>query len=218
MDGNWEVVIPKTDSKLLLQVSGGADSAIGLWLYLKHIKEYNLKVKVRTFTGFPDHVPSIGWTAENIIDFVEERFPNIIEHRYVIPYVKRSKAANNKVEVFRKLIAEIKLNDKIDYSVAFRTANPPGDLPELKEGRETVRDGGTEIMFKTHIRPFAQIDKKEIALLYSKEGLMDTLYLMTASCIELNPILTEHYTKPCKKCWWCREKYWAFGSYDGGIQ
>ena len=28
---------------------------------------------------------------------------------------------------------------------------------------------------------------------------------------------TDNFTKPCKECWWCREKKWAFGMYDGGV-
>ena len=58
--------------------------------------------------------------------------------------------------------------------------------------------------------PFGAIDKKQIKLQYRYHGIVD-LANMTVSCIA-------DQTQPCRECWWCKERFWAFGNYDGGIQ
>ena len=45
---------------------------------------------------------------------------------------------------------------------------------------------------------------------------MDNLFPITWSCISYGD-KTDYWTHPCKTCWWCKEKLWAFGSYDGGV-
>ena len=68
-----------------------------------------------------------------------------------------------------------------------------------------------------HVKPFVNIDKRWIAGMYEQLGLMDELFPMTASCIGDNED-SKFYTEPCGKCFWCYEKKWAFGCYDGGIK
>jgi 7-cyano-7-deazaguanine synthase in queuosine biosynthesis len=58
--------------------------------------------------------------------------------------------------------------------------------------------------------PWSIVDKKFIAAQYKKFGI-EELSTLTNSCIISSK-------SPCKKCWWCKERYWAFGSYDGGIK
>ena len=53
--------------------------------------------------------------------------------------------------------------------------------------------------------PFININKKEIARLYKSLDI-ETLYSMTRSCESLTA-LDVH----CGKCWWCKERLWAFG-------
>ena len=45
---------------------------------------------------------------------------------------------------------------------------------------------------------------------------MKELFPITASCVGYAKE-TDYFTKPCKVCWWCREKKWAFGMYDGEV-
>tara|TARA_R100000541_G_scaffold49349_1_gene56510 strand:- start:98 stop:580 length:483 start_codon:yes stop_codon:yes gene_type:complete len=58
--------------------------------------------------------------------------------------------------------------------------------------------------------PFGAVDKKWIKLQYRYYGIVD-LANMTVSCIA-------DQKEPCRECWWCKERFWAFGNYDGGIQ
>ena len=77
--------------------------------------------------------------------------------------------------------------------------------PDEEELIALTKTPGIEFVF-----PFATVNKKFIAAQYKKFGL-EELSTMTSSCV-----VSSH--EPCKECWWCKERYWAFGSYDGGVQ
>ena len=62
-------------------------------------------------------------------------------------------------------------------------------------------------------QPFLNKTKKDFADLYEEHNLMDSLFPYTASCVG-KAEKTNNFTKPCQKCFWCLEKYWAFNMYD----
>jgi tRNA(Ile)-lysidine synthase TilS/MesJ len=64
-----------------------------------------------------------------------------------------------------------------------------------------------ELREEIEVRPFFNINKKEIAEKYKELGLLDTLFPLTKSC-EDRTVLNGH----CGKCWWCLERKWAFGT------
>jgi 7-cyano-7-deazaguanine synthase in queuosine biosynthesis len=103
------------------------------------------------------------------------------------------------------------------------TKNPPED-EETKfvyhgEGRDLSRDGivasDAVVVWKHHrtnmlkMRPFRNIDKKGIAELYEKFGLLDTLFPITRSC----ELTTTDFSEHCGTCWFCEERKWGFGRY-----
>ena len=78
---------------------------------------------------------------------------------------------------------------------------------------------------KYEIRPFRNMNKKEVAGLVKELGLDKTLFPVTETCeteIFVYPNMTRDFNmsytnpgaEPCKRCWPCREKYWAYGLYD----
>lgn len=67
----------------------------------------------------------------------------------------------------------------------------------------------------SHYKPFVNVNKKFLAGLYEQEDIMD-LHNITESCTGF-PKDTNWFTEPCKRCFWCYERKWAFGSYDGGV-
>ena len=67
----------------------------------------------------------------------------------------------------------------------------------------------------SHYKPFVNVNKKFLAGLYEQENIMD-LHNITESCTGF-PKDTNWFTEPCKRCFWCYERKWAFGSYDGGV-
>lgn len=70
--------------------------------------------------------------------------------------------------------------------------------------------------------PWYAVDKTFIAAMYHKFDLMDDLYPLTESCIHAPYVNTCGNVKfekpPCRVCYWCNERYYAFGSYDYALQ
>ena len=61
---------------------------------------------------------------------------------------------------------------------------------------------------KSFCTPFVNINKQQVAMLYRELGI-EELYKMTRSC-ESTIINDRH----CGSCWWCKERIWGFGYLD----
>lgn len=58
-------------------------------------------------------------------------------------------------------------------------------------------------------QPYANVDKKFVAGVYTENGLMNSLFPMTRSCVG-TARQTNNFEYECQKCFWCHEKAWAF--------
>ena len=116
----------------------------------------------------------------------------------------------------------------IDYHVNGITSNPPLDIIKEWPYYEERRTKDQEVFEvanwpaklcsrRIYYKPFVKVDKKWIAGMYNQEGLMNTLFPITESCTGFARE-TNWWTEPCKQCFWCREKHWAFGCYDWGVK
>ena len=119
-------------------------------------------------------------------------------------YKDRNEARNNRTKTRDRLI------DKHQASgiLTGMTLNP-SEL--MIEGRDESRDKERQFEITSshgvpHYRPFINDTKKVIAELYNKHNL-ESLSKLTISCEAVEP------PRPCKECWWCKEKHWAFGYY-----
>ena len=63
-------------------------------------------------------------------------------------------------------------------------------------------------------KPFEHVDKRFTAQVYEDLFLLETLFPLTRSCLSGDVEKTNYHEKPCKECYWCEEKFWAFGQYD----
>tara|TARA_Y100000296_G_C5059198_1_gene198891 strand:+ start:44 stop:676 length:633 start_codon:yes stop_codon:yes gene_type:complete len=198
-------VLGENCKKLGSHMSGGTDSALMTFLMAKFIEDNDLKnVKI---------VPVHGWdirrqnsysptTVRNILNVIRPLFPTVqIDDLYIYAYNKIG--GEDKSKYARPVIRLLHTENLVDVFAYGATKEPPfKDLVDLEIeslGRtEKIRDGG----------PMGAYTKKYVAELYEKYNLMDNLLPVTVSCIDDLPD-----GKPCKKCWWCKEKYWAFGRY-----
>jgi hypothetical protein len=57
--------------------------------------------------------------------------------------------------------------------------------------------------------PWVNLNKKDIAAMYTELGLLENLLPRTRSCENEN-----HPGSHCGKCFWCGERKWAFGYLD----
>jgi hypothetical protein len=65
---------------------------------------------------------------------------------------------------------------------------------------------------KNSYNPLLFVDKKFVAGVYEEHNLMESLFPLTSSCVGTKSE-TDNFTRVCKTCFWCNEKYWAFGQY-----
>jgi hypothetical protein len=218
-EGSVKIYIPEEYKKLGVSLSGGADSAFMTYLLFQHITTYKLNKEIYFISSI---ISSKGkWKIfyiEEIIDFIEEVFPyvNIVEKN--IFYVDDIKQLWD----YQKTIIK---NKKVDLILNATTKNPPyEDLikydmlrDRLTDRDEKIRDEWRNELGGIVYKPFINLNKKFIAKGFNDYDLMKSLYLKTISC-EKKLGANNFNEDPCKKCWWCREKKWAFGVYDNGIE
>ena len=102
--------------------------------------------------------------------------------------------------------------------IAAMTQNPPNDVMEklgfahLAETKRNEDQNTVHVFNRDGIsyHPFARVNKLFVKGIYETHDLMGEYYNLTGSCTG-NYDLTNYFTKPCGKCFWCHEKKWAFG-------
>jgi len=222
--------------KLGIWLSGGADSAFCLWFMARCINMYELW----DFELIPMHGHDTARVADSriaanaVVDYVKKSFPKVkIHDNYIFQYHKE-KSSKDKGKYHDPIKYNLKKNETIHITINAYTSNPPkqdmidgGFYDNREKDRddvravfdEQVRQGihgikhgkGVKTFFDLH-RPIAEVDKKFLAHFYKKFKIMDLFYL-TISCTSGY----ENEVVPCKKCFWCKEKFWAFKMYDGGL-
>jgi hypothetical protein len=217
----WGIDELQPARKLGIWLSGGADSAFTFW-YLANCIEEN---KLYDFSIIPIHghdearqlvdsrVPTL-----KIIEYIKNEFPNVnIQPPHIFSYYK-DPWLEDKGPWHQAQQEYLRKNHIIDIVINCMTANPPVDEIDgaLKGRRDPTRD--KEARLKTwsieRHRPFELVNKKFLAHFYNEFGLAE-LFKMTVSCTAGYDADKEKIF-PCRTCWWCLEKYWAFGMYDNG--
>jgi hypothetical protein len=221
-----EIELPKTGN-ILLWVSGGLDSAAGLYLIAKHIKENKLKTKIIVATWkrdqndnprrYQNKLPK-DWNvthAKKVMAWVEKKLKLTKTQKFQHIIVNTPVRTGPRIpgEEWLKIYNEYEKEYKLKDTFGFVTKNPARSImienDMWTKDRPTYRDSA-----KRHhnSKPFQNYDKKFIFRIFEEEGLMKSLYPLTRSC-EGQADVTKDFTKPCKKCWWCKEKKWAFNQY-----
>jgi hypothetical protein len=215
--GNVVFPISKTSRSIVFQLSGGADSALALYILCDIIKKYDLDVKIVPITFyFPIKADNRQLTKDIINTIKELTGLNVFKKQILI---------NVPVEMcnpkFKVPYAETKILEVLKYtSKKFKdptfnynglTHNPPVDVMNSfgVSTSEHNRSTATSVYFSTHgASPLALINKKGVFELYKKYNLIDTILPLTCSCdADINP---KKETKiPCGVCWWCKEREWG---------
>jgi hypothetical protein len=207
-------------------LSGGVDSALCAYLLAKTIQDYNLNIKILPMSFKRDDKPWNLWTAANIIEKIEEilnikRGDIFLNHNFCDFGDYKQKLTHT--QKLQNHIVSLKDNKLVTIVYNGLTHNPVPLPPELEDKREISRDITIEEFLnekqekhdleeKLICKPFLFIDKSFLASLYKKHNLLDNLFPYTRSCE--GPIeKTDFFKESCKKCWWCRERNWAFAKY-----
>ena len=189
-----------------ISVSGGADSAILLYILLKyttrpiHVFTASLKVKNNS-------APRSAFTViEKCIELTGNS--NVYHHIHFIDDMDNRGSLFNGPNYFLK-------NKLVDVVYTAETIFP--SINEFKKFKNqdyfifNQRDPKNKkpVLSKKFYSPFIQINKKQIRELYEYYNLLDTLYPVTRSCESVH-LTTGH----CGECLWCEERLWAFGKYQ----
>ncbi len=209
-----EIVLPNAVKNVGLRISGGADSAIVGYMLSKYVYEERPDIKIVPIT-----VQQIGKNyqltfAKKIIEFYKKTFGDIFLQHQTAVSLHESKYS----EAQQKLQKYLYREGMIDFHFVGITLNPPtGVIPEstFSEGwtepPDRIRTGKLKPMYEgKRCTPLINIDKRGVAELYHTLGVIDTLFPLTRSCEEF----TDDFSKHCKKCWFCAERFYGFGRYE----
>ena len=188
-------------------VSGGADSAIMLYILMKNIEGpihvYTCANRIKHRVNPVIALRVIG----QLIDLTGR--DDIYHHSFFVE-------TQTKTSLFSPLSAMIKQHNlNIMYTAG--TALPPDrDLFDRTKfssdnGLYTARNQNEQrpVYNGPYYSPWWNKDKRFIAEVYRQLDMAETLYPITRSCESLTQ--TEGH---CGQCWWCEERVWAFGKIN----
>lgn len=208
-------------------MSGGADSSLLCYLLAKKIKEDNLPYKIQPLTvqKRPNIFESIP-VKNKIAELLDAE--DIFNEHIVYTAPAEGWETENYLSMFSKKNRENIKNNLFQVLFSGITTNPPREIQqkfhwgvledvENKRGssvdKETVRyftETADEKEYEFfEMKPFFNINKKQIAELYRQYDIIESLFPLTRSCEDRN-FLSGH----CGKCWWCEERLWAFGKLE----
>lgn len=171
-------------------LSGGLDSAVLLYLFLKTCQDEKISPVIRPFT-IPKTDGSYLYVA-SVISWMIEHFDLEIPHYTLVgdPTLHhRAQSTSAIQDIFNKF-------PKTDYIIVGINQNPPEDIGAEGPVRDTKSDNARILV------PFVDLYKTHIVdLIYEHnlQGLLD----ITHSC-------TEQRIGRCMQCFQCLERAWAF--------
>lgn len=184
-----------------IKMSGGVDSTIIAFLLAKFLKDESVDAKLYPIVLLEEISPFQEIFVKRIIPILEEltdfKFEDIILYQI---------AANEDKETKTRFV-EKELSSKLDLIVS-GTNHQPKNYDIIAHGYPAeIRKGTFPYMWDDYIyTPAINIDKKEIAKIYSEHNLTDILFPLTRSCTKI----TTNFDTHCGKCWWCQERKWGF--------
>ena len=198
---------PRHVERVGISLSGGADSALILYLLAKEIQDREQETRIYPIHGYDVSRTNVhSWeAAEAVISTIKYElrdWANIIKKPHIFAYDKNLPIS--KEEYHKANYDYMKRRYNLDFIVRGVTQGMPSDNRPLSKGDSNSAEL-SRLSKETWVLPFGDVDKKFIAHWYNELNL-DSLLSMTSSCIA-------DQTEPCGECWWCKEKYWAFDHY-----
>lgn len=207
LDNN--IQIPIIDEPIGINVSGGADSALLLYYLMKY---YKSKIYIVTLADRSKFLRNSKKSIDVVSKCSELTGNTNFEHTIQYADKQLPEVLFNGLELLLK-------NKVIKLKFNGITANPPDNVLATFKTPTKEHELRNPMVYrdpisKFRIVPWTNIDKKVIAELYIKEGLIDTLFPLTNSCewdgsTSFNKG-TNPYVDHCGQCWWCEERYWGF--------
>jgi hypothetical protein len=212
----------KNYKRIGIKCSSGTDSSLVLFFLAKFITETESFDKViYPWTGI--ELNNTHSKAEllvtKIINLIRSLYPKVnIQDIHYDYWLRSPEHADPKYkhEYFIPAVNKFQIEKRLDIFITGATLNPPKSIMriyDIDSKRPIHRDSETitDNYMEDNI-PWINNNKKFISYMYKKYGLMENLFPLTESCISETEKSSQIF--PCKKCFWCLEKYWAFGMFD----
>jgi hypothetical protein len=215
-----------------ISVSGGADSALLLYIVMSHVKQHlhiYTVISPERREAMEVHVDRVVETCSRLTDntnftyhkdfVVDQRadimFPtlehNLNRDNIGLLYFGLTKFPPR--EVYEQFLdkqpswhTEFRDDLKVQplYGITIPIRNKD-DLPHISADPATANK--TELVLDKRVyKPFVNLNKKDIAAMYNELGIVDSVFVASRSCED-----PTHLGTHCGKCWWCDERKWAFG-------
>lgn len=205
-------------SYLFVQVSGGIDSALMLYLTAKVFRQVGSKQPIIPISlEVPTKAKSLK-SARAVITKVRE----LTGYEYLRPglefHIPPTRSYNPfKNRFFSDTVLRMFENFPNSFEFNGNTLNPPFNIRQHfpdDDCRQMDRDFRTTIYNSPRsAAPHAMNDKSGIVALYKKEGILTELAPLTLSCDrDMADIDDFSLSIPCGDCWWCHERAWGFSS------
>lgn len=224
-------------NKILVNCSGGADSAILLYMVVDYLMKNNrtdTTVSVATCANDFKH----RWNARKAADVINwtiahTGFANFDMH-YTYYRDKQDTVYFHEIEgnLFKDgrtniIISGITNNPVVEANVldingmevdlvatGLTDRNVGEDEGDLVEGVSYDEGANYAEVNYAYYKPFHKVDKRFVSSMYNQYNVMP-LFDLTRSCevIPETDFDPEFEKKPCGECWWCLERKWAFGRW-----
>ncbi len=219
-----------------LALSGGADSALLLYLLCKKILDTKAKVTVhlvcniRCWKTRPWQKP----VRENVVEYFTKRYPEIdfrVHENFVPPELEHGFSGQQLVDEYGKTVSGdtmelrawaeyVSFHNNVDAYFNAVTKNPEVDLEGKLQARDVdVTPENFRLMVMNHlgilaVHPFRFLDKSWVIQQYKNLGITRLLD-RTRSCegefegVDYRTYKRGDYVSTCGKCFWCLEREWA---------
>ena len=217
---DFNIELDDSIKNVSLKISGGADSAIVGYMLSKYVSEHRPDIKIYPITVIHPNKPWQEIYSKRVLDFLKKEFGDIFGKHYVASATEASDYITSQERLWKKA------HEENSFNAAFAgiTANPPSDVQKhFRDFKNKVANGPTDQRDRTATKkpqynkrsyvPLINVDKKGVAEFYDTLGVRDTLYPITRSCEAYDVWPVYDINKHCDGCWFCKERFWGFGSY-----
>lgn len=189
------------DGPIGVSISGGADSAILLYILMKN---HDGPIYAYTCSNSLKHHKNSLHALQVITKCIELTGSMNITHRtFFVPQQSFSSLFDNLGNLYRR--------DGVEVIYTSVTALPPRTVTDSFYSETPLRDKRDPGVIRPlyngpYYSPFFNVDKAVIKSLYEECDVLEQLFPVTRSCETI-----ENISGHCGKCWWCEERYWGFG-------